>query len=185
MDNMPGFADLPVTAVFGLYVTSAEPFVDTWNAGILTFLKDVWWQYGHRFIFTFNVYPYFDLTVQCNARYIEAATSFQNNGWVPSVVRGLRRRMQNIGAGAARLWLGEIGWSSPESPNVPAQVAGCEAFSSLDTFKKFYQGFLEWDLASAGVDHAFYFSIHDSVNFHLPEHFGLIEHCGSSECKIQ
>lgn len=184
MDKMPGFSGIPVTAVFGMYVMAGQPFVQQWNSGIAEFLKAVWHTYGQRFVFSFNLYPYFDPSSRCTPASIRAATDF-HSGMVPGSARAVRLRMQAMGAGTARLWVGETGWSTPESASVAAMAAGCADFSSASTFKNFYNNFLDWDLASAGVDHVFYFTIHDSKNFDAPEHFGLIGECGSAQCKLQ
>eukprot|EP00930_Biecheleria_cincta_P014928 TRINITY_DN12632_c0_g1_i1.p1 TRINITY_DN12632_c0_g1~~TRINITY_DN12632_c0_g1_i1.p1 ORF type:complete len:384 (-),score=67.25 TRINITY_DN12632_c0_g1_i1:66-1217(-) len=184
IDVMPGFAGMDVTAVFGLFAISGSPFVDDWNARIATFLKDAWRLYGQRFVFSFNIYPYFDMKAHCAPHFIKFCTNFYN-GWVPTYVGYVRQRMQAIGSASARLWIGEVGWSLPQSPNVAEPVRDCEEFSSAATFKDFYNNFLTWDMATHGVDHAFYFTIHDSWNFHLHEHFGLIQSCGSKECKLQ
>jgi len=53
-----------------------------------------------------------------------------------------------------------------------------------------YKNFLEWDLdlhSSDPVhppDIVFYFTMRDASNFGNPEHFGLVESCTSTSCKL-
>lgn len=183
LDAMPGFRGLPVTAVFGMYAAAGFPFVQNGKAGIKDFLAAVWAKYASRFVFSFNLYPYFNANNRCDPVSIDVASTFFPHSEVPSSVASVRKRMQAMGAGSAKLWIGETGWSSPQSNSVPAALKGCSSFSSEATFRNFYKNFLAWDLA--GADHVFYFTIHDSKNFDAPEHFGLIDQCGSVSCKLQ
>lgn len=92
----------------------------------------------------------------------------------------------------ARLWIGEVGWSSPQSSTMSAGSCQgkpgtwygngrevCPSWSSASSYATAYDAFLKWDLSvSAGmvpVELAFWFSIRDSTNFDVTEHFGL---CG-------
>jgi len=88
-----------------------------------------------------------------------------------------------------RLWLGELGWSSPQSSTLstgacspfksgaPRQI--CPQWSSQESLVASYNGFLQWNLSvredMPPVEYAFWFSVRDSANFRFPEHFGL---CG-------
>lgn len=180
LDKMPGFSNMPLSAVFGMYSTAQNPFLPE----VASFLKHVWGKYGHRFAFSFNLYPYFDPTVRCSPGYISAATSFDAKGMVPNMARVIRSRMEAIGAVNAKLWIGETGWSSPKSAMVEDEVADCEAFSSQATLTRFYEGFIQWDTAASRVDHVFYFSMHDSQTYEGQEHFGLVSRCGETLCKL-
>jgi len=91
----------------------------------------------------------------------------------------------------ARLWIGEVGWSSPQSSTLNTGACTpsknglsreiCPSWSSKESLAAAYKGFLEWDLSvrqdMLPVEYAFWFSIRDSANFLDPEHFGL---CGPS-----
>ena len=41
-----GFSDVPLTSVFGGYILSGSPFVETPGAGVLTFLQDAVAKFG-------------------------------------------------------------------------------------------------------------------------------------------
>eukprot|EP00443_Scrippsiella_acuminata_P055780 CAMPEP_0115533138 /NCGR_PEP_ID=MMETSP0271-20121206/85957_1 /TAXON_ID=71861 /ORGANISM="Scrippsiella trochoidea, Strain CCMP3099" /LENGTH=111 /DNA_ID=CAMNT_0002965491 /DNA_START=134 /DNA_END=470 /DNA_ORIENTATION=- len=61
-------------------------------------------------------------------------------------------------------------------------------FSSRQVYETYYKNFLSWDLQMGdmrGPDHVFYFTMRDSVNFGMEEHFGLIGQCGETKCKLQ
>merc|ERR1712060_427300 len=90
-----------------------------------------------------------------------------------------------------RLWLGEVGWSSPQPDFFKDwQMGKCPAYSSTATFAKYYSSFLQWDLNVPGTqllgpERVFYVTIRDATQFGMSEHFGLIEGCGNPKCKVQ
>merc|ERR550537_245179 len=87
------------------------------------------------------------------------------------------------------LWIGEVGWSWPLATTLPSAMKNCPAFSSEPVFREYYQNFLQWDLSLTsehrGPDMVFYFTMRDSINGGMEEHFGLIETCKSTQCKMQ
>merc|ERR1712146_21577 len=67
-------------------------------------------------------------------------------------------------------------------------VAHCKAWSSVESFQSYYEGFLAWDLRINGEpppDHVFYFTMRDALNYGQVEHFGVIKHCNSTMCKLR
>lgn len=91
-----------------------------------------------------------------------------------------------------RLWIGEFGWSAARAGTLNTDACNqysnkkagqpraiCPGWSSQDNYANTYKGFLEWDLSIApgvaGVEHAFWFTIRDSVNYGEGEYFGV---CG-------
>jgi len=89
-----------------------------------------------------------------------------------------------------RLWIGEIGWAAPQSRTLTTAACTpfkdgrkreiCSTWSTESSKQTAYTGFLNWDLSvSPGmlpVELAFWFSVRDSNNFGVAEHFGL---CGA------
>jgi len=157
-----------------------------------------------RFVFTFNIYSYF---LPC-ATYQPAppcdevrrkAVCFNDAScftlrWASGARYALRKFAQNLAGDAAgdaaaplRLWIGEVGWSSPQAASLSdsnCKIWGtqmCDHWSDLDMLSQYYSGFMNWDLSLGGdlepVEYAFYFTIRDSFNFNVAEHFGL---CGSA-----
>lgn len=191
-DNVTGVVDLPVTAVFAMESMGGSPFLNLpGKAEVLPFLQGAWDKYGSRFVFTVNLYPYFshDLgAAGCtNASVIGTKFSMDEpQGFTPKSAKVLREKMKEMGASDARLWVGETGWAGPRTGYC---ALGCwEACASLETFKKFYTNFLQWDLdddAHGRVDHVFYFTVHDSEQFGSKESFGLIPRCGDRRCKLK
>ncbi|CAJ1376900.1 unnamed protein product [Effrenium voratum] len=164
---------------------------------INTFLKNAYQKYGRRYAFTFNVYPYFDpgvhlnpgSTDQCSLDLPRVICWEGSTCLGPNIMAAARRQISRMTGRLDDLfWIGEIGWSSPKASALGTAMAECEQFSSLDTFKTFYNGFLQWNLdvpgSLPGPDHAFYFTLRDALNFGKQEHFGLITSCESLACKI-
>jgi len=183
-----GFSGVPLTSVLGGYALAGSPFVDTPKSQVNTFLKQVLGVYSHRFVFTFNFYPYFDTNMKldsggrtCHGA-LAGATSWAGHGFVPSILRAARARVQMLAPGS-KVWLGETGWSSPYAPSLQSQMRNCADWSSKATLEKFYAGFLKWDMA--GADHVFYFTMRDSEVFGVREYFGLLTTCSSDACKLQ
>jgi len=193
-----GLGSVPVTTVFtgGALGFAATPFVDTADAGVNTFLQKAVDVYGARFVFTFNFYPYFDPNFamdagaidQCNQS-LTRATCFDVACSVPSQVASARGKIHQLtGSTQNLLWVGETGWSSPLSDSLDTAMAKCPAWSSEEALRAAYDGFLDWDLETSGAsvpDHAFYFTVRDSNNFGIAEHFGLMSSCAGSLCKLR
>eukprot|EP00440_Ansanella_granifera_P007496 gb/GFBE01008116.1/.p1 GENE.gb/GFBE01008116.1/~~gb/GFBE01008116.1/.p1 ORF type:complete len:442 (+),score=87.80 gb/GFBE01008116.1/:1-1326(+) len=197
LDVLEGFDDVPLTTVFGGYILSGSPFVEQPGAMCNTFLHDAFSKFGRRWIFTLNVYPYFDpanaLDPGSSDKCTEALTNgvcFNHGCNLPATVIAMRKSMKALtGNDDDVLWLGETGWSTPQSKSLDSQMAACPKFSSEEAFRSYYHNFLHWDLSIGGgvrgPDHVFYFTTRDASNFGVGEHFGLIESCESSLCKLQ
>eukprot|EP00411_Alexandrium_monilatum_P100574 CAMPEP_0175784896 /NCGR_PEP_ID=MMETSP0097-20121207/79049_1 /TAXON_ID=311494 /ORGANISM="Alexandrium monilatum, Strain CCMP3105" /LENGTH=188 /DNA_ID=CAMNT_0017095791 /DNA_START=170 /DNA_END=736 /DNA_ORIENTATION=- len=88
-----------------------------------------------------------------------------------------------------KYWVGETGWSFPQPKTLGTEMASCRAWNSLETFERFYRGFLNWTMlipdGYRAPDHIFYFSVRTSLNFGFPEYFGLIDQCNNVTCKIK
>lgn len=198
LNDLKGFEDVRFTSVFGGYVLAGSPFIDIPPAKVLTFLKNVTDVYGDRWIFSLNVYPYFDpnnrldpnSTTQCQ-KALEKSLCMDEGCLLPSTTSQMRKSMEKLTSEATQLWLTETGWSYPQAASLPganSAMAKCKNFSSEIAFRTYYQNFLKWDLTigkERGPDHAFFFTLRDALNFGVGEHFGLIKDCSSSDCKLQ
>jgi len=192
------FLRVPITSVFGGYALRDEPFVNDANAMVASYLANATATFGSRWVFSLNVYPYFDpnnrldpnSTDQCKATIARCTCMDDARACLTgSVIQVMRRKMQAVtNRTDDLLWIGETGWSHPLSSTLSTPVRQCPAFSSRQTFETYYRNFLSWDLEITGVrgpDHIFYFTMRDSVNFGFHEHFGLVGHCGDTQCKLQ
>jgi len=217
LESMPGFEAVPVTSVFGGAVfAGAPPFVNIqWEYSdkpygerdqtvgmVLSFLEEIVPKYNHRWVWSLNIYPYFDPgnnmdadDVHCEAT-IARATCFHSadakDCLFSNLVAMMRQRMAQFedykyagGGFFGPLWVGETGWSAPISDTLDSDVVRCSEFSSVEVFEKYYSKFLSWDMNIAhtyrgeeaefrGPDHVFWFTIRDSSNFDKEEHFGLV-----------
>lgn len=206
LQAMPGFQWIALTTAMGGYVLSplpkghAGPFVDIKTAGVLSFLKQVVKIFGERWVFTWNIYPYFDPNMKmdgnefhsCNQALMSAVNMAPGSAG-PMMLRNMRQRMKQLtGRDDSVMWVGETGWSSPEADTLDSEVGhGCgAAWSAIEVFQMYYQNFLEWDMKqldkwTKGADHAFFFSLRDAINFGDHEYFGLESDCKATKCKIQ
>jgi len=95
-----------------------------------------------------------------------------------------------MGVPNAPLWIGELGWSSPKPATYGGNMDQCDDFFSKNMLYSNYKNFLEWDLdlhSPEPVDPpemVFYFTMRDSSNFGNQEHFGLVETCTTTSCKL-
>lgn len=201
LDAMEGFAgrNIPVTTVLSEFSLAGDPFVeDPSKARVNSFVTDMHGTYGDRFVFTFNLYPYFDesskyFSVQDA---LKRGTCFGEAGCLfADVGKTFRKRVTEI-AGGAKMWIGETGWSSPAASTLPEPMHSWPEFSSLAAFRSSYERFLSWDLSldgEAGPDHVFYFTMRDATAFgNRLEGFGLVGDrrgqahlCDEPACKIQ
>ena len=55
LDKLPGFSDVRLTSVFGGYILSGSPFVETPKAMVLTFLTEAVKRFGSRWVFTLKL----------------------------------------------------------------------------------------------------------------------------------
>jgi len=201
LNSLPGFSDLPVTSVFtgaALYSgDSGHTFLESDNAQVDTFLKKVHEAYGDRFAYTFNFYPYFDGNMALDpgtddscSRALNQSACWGTSCNVPSSIATARRKVTELtNSDQSLLWIGETGWSHPKSDTLHTPLEHCPDWSSLETLRDFYEGFLQWDPSTVaglrGPDHSFWFTIRDSIQFGIKEGFGLIEKCDSTLCKIK
>lgn len=207
LDNaVPGFESVPVTSVWSTYCYAAEPFVDNPKQVMCkTFFQEAIKKFGTRFTFSFNIYPYFDTANhldpntkdQCQES-LKGKLCFDDKSCFTNTVatqgrikiRSLLNEM-NLPDTNYQLWIGESGWSHPVSSTTQPVMKNCPEWSSNATFVKNYNGWLTWDLtltddkSIAPADHVFFFTMRDSFNFGMTEHFGLISKCGDSRCKLQ
>jgi hypothetical protein len=174
MDRDPDFRSVRVTSVFGAYSFAGWPFVNTPVSQVQTYLTNAWKKYGKRWVWSFNLYPFWDQ--RCGA------------GWngVTSGARGFRQRITAITKSTKdTFWMSETGWSSAPPSNFHDP---CPGYCSLGRMRSYYESFLRWrllDPADGNVDRAFYFTMRDSVNFKMRESFGLVATCQDTACKLQ
>ncbi|CAL1161903.1 unnamed protein product [Cladocopium goreaui] len=176
LDALDGFGDVPLTSVFGGYILSGSPFVDTPGAMVQTFFKEAIKKFGTRWVFTINVYPYFapnnaldpGTTDQCSAS-LETDWCFKKGCNLPDTVALMRKKTTMLVGRDSTLWVGETGWSSPQASTLTGAMTGCPDFSSQNSLKNYYKNFLRWTLDISddvdGPDHVFYFTARDSGNF--------------------
>jgi len=196
MDQYPGFDKIPVTSVFGGMALAAYPFYNyPCCALVFDYLKNVTAKYGKRYVFTWNFYPYFDQTLQLDpntshscCESLDYCLSYGPDGISAETIVKARSRMQLVTNRTDDvMWLGEMGWSSATSDTLHSAMRNCTEFSTPDTMHSVYNGFLKWDMSVQGVkapELSFYFTMRDSANFGVKEHFGLIDSCEASHCKL-
>jgi len=189
-----GFHKVPVTSVFGGFtLTPYEgfPFYNDPKAMVSDFFSKCWQAYKERFVFTFNLYPYFDPNLEldddggCKTS-LSTCSCWTAGCNVPATAAVCRQKIKELTGTNGVLWLGETGWSAPAATTLDTAMGRCEEWSSNNSFKDFYSGFLKWNLSDdkTSPDHVFYFAAHDSVNFGVGEHFGLMAQCKDVECKL-
>jgi hypothetical protein len=200
LDALPGFQDsrIPVTSVFGAAILTGEIFLEIPEAKIQAVLTSLVGKYLERYVFTLNIYPYFDPALaldpgtkdQCNNA-ISACTCFKNSECIfPATAVGMRSRMKafakslQLDLNKSKLWITETGWSYPKAGSLNTPMVSCSDFSSEHTARSYYENFLDWDLSLPSqselypnVDHVFYFTVRDSINFDVREGFGLLSQC--------
>jgi len=147
-----GLKNVPVTSVFGAYTLAGEPFVELPGKALVeSFLRNATQAYGRRFVFTWNLYPYFDPAVRLDRGSQDKCDDAlaHTSCWgvdcsVPSMLRLFRARQELItGTRDHPMWVGETGWSWPKSSTLNNAMAPCDDWSSLETFRNFYRSFLE------------------------------------------
>mmetsp|Transcript_16886 Transcript_16886/g.36337 ORF Transcript_16886/g.36337 Transcript_16886/m.36337 type:complete len:469 (-) Transcript_16886:392-1798(-) len=201
LDNLGSdYSKLPVTSVFGGAILGAEPFINTHQARVTTYLKNATNLYGSRWAFSLNVYPYLDPNVhldphsahKCDESIKQATCLNKPDCLTTTILRVMRGKMKALTGNTDDIfWVGETGWSSPMASTLNTPVRNCPDFSSIQTFEMNYETFLEWDLTVGkdgsikGPDHIFYFTMRDSSNFGFEEHFGLVGKCEDTKCKLQ
>lgn len=204
-DELPGFNQVPVTSVWSAVIMGGNPWLQN-SAKVTgaTFFREVVKTYGSRFVFSFNIYPYFDpsnkidegTTNKCEASlkgkdcFSEKKGKCITNVMAANARKKMNQHLRGMGKDAKvyKLWIGESGWSYPTSATTQWWMKKCYAWNSKQTFQKIYDSWLTWDLSTqTGVqaaDHAFYFTMRDAFNFGKEEHFGLIGGCKDTKCKL-
>lgn len=198
IDEM-GFQDVPVTSAFTAEIVYKEeqPFENRPGVALVNdFLSNATREYGTRFVFTLNIYPYFDPSlkldpghrISCRAAMRKALCWKPGCLGVETMIRARQRIFQLTRSNSSLLWIGEIGWSSPMAENLGTEMRQCPEFSSPQALLSFYEGFLRWNMSIGGEwrgpDHAFYFTLRDAMNFARQEHFGLMTTCENVTCKL-
>jgi len=195
--DIVGEPNLPVTSVFtGEVIWSGA---DTKRLRVREYFKNVLGG-GHlpalnSFVFTMNYYPYFDPSNKMDAdgKHCHAAVAkskcFDSASCLTilNIVQTRTYLQAFNGTENARLWIGELGWSSPKPDGFASPVAECDEFDGYPMLYDYYRNYLAWDLTHPGglePEVVFYFTMRDSNNFGHPEHFGLIETCKDSACKL-
>jgi len=207
-----GFGTAKLTSVWGMSVlgppNSATPFKEDTQARVNTLLTKAFKTYGQRWVWTFNIYAIWDNNLfldpgsqtKCTNS-IDLATGSYNEDLVASS----RKRITMLtGNDDDPYWIGETGWSTPRPAGANDLQRRCKDYCSHETFKKIYAHFLSWDLSVVdhakkilgqpnptymkkfkGPDQAFYFTMRDSRNEGMDEHFGLMNiDCGDTHCKL-
>eukprot|EP00929_Paragymnodinium_shiwhaense_P035978 TRINITY_DN19337_c1_g1_i1.p1 TRINITY_DN19337_c1_g1~~TRINITY_DN19337_c1_g1_i1.p1 ORF type:complete len:454 (-),score=95.80 TRINITY_DN19337_c1_g1_i1:278-1639(-) len=197
--EMLDYQELPVTSVFtgeiiwtGADIKLLQP---------RKYLKKVFGQEKGvaavpHFVVTLNFYPIFDPTNKldpdgehCTSA-VKMSACFDSPSCltIKNVVQARNYLKQVTGAQNRRLWVGELGWSSPKPDTFNNPIAKCKEFFSYQMLYDYYSNFLSWQLLDSskieGPEVAFYFTVRDSNNFGNQEHFGLISDCVSKKCKL-
>jgi hypothetical protein len=188
-------------------VDAQHPFSQSDNVGALNFMSEVLnSEVGPNFVFTLNLYPYFDPNMKMDPdgkhceESIKQCMCFNSTSYCKTLVNVARvrdqisalkqlRSSQGKGETPNRFWIGEVGWSAPQASTLGYPMKNCDDFSSMEVYQSYYENYLKWEMnldkGYAPVDAAFYFSMRDSNNFGRKEYFGLMEDCKSSKCKLQ
>jgi len=196
------FANVTITSVFGADIQKCgDPLCSPPAMTIRPELGDVLTRIysmlpSSRFAISVNLYPYFqpyppllpsgEPVFPCET-WLRLATCLDSEGCVlrqtlMSFRYSLTKLLGRTGS-SARLIVGEAGWSSPQAAALDGASSVCPHWSAQDTLKAAYRNFLSWNLSIGhGFDDAeaaFWFSIRDSNNFGMQEHFGLCGAIGS------
>lgn len=146
-EKIPGMEGKPISAVLSMQSMGQYPFIYK----VKKFLNNVWKTWGKRFYLSINVYPQFNHGLTkggCHGSAM-AGTSYDTSdpdhlGFMPNLVKDIRKRMALVGGGDKKLWIGETGWATHAYC-----VLNCyEACRSPATQKRFYTNFLTWDMES-------------------------------------
>lgn len=209
MDAALGFKNgtgtIPVTSVWTAGFAHAgtdlnPPFLESPGVALVrSFVKDIYKEYGRRWVWTFNPYPIWSAGLQpdkgnaseCNKAIAATRGPIAHDmiAFVRKAVMWVTNQTDDI------LWAGEYGWSSPRSEGMNMGIFKCQNYTSLETFTGYYDHFLKWDLTLSeathpedrklrGPDGIFFFSMRDSANGAAREYFGLVKKCGDTQCKI-
>jgi hypothetical protein len=187
-----GFDKVPVTVVWAMGVlghAKDHPF----DPELEPFLAAAHKEWRERFVWTFNPYPLWDDNIipesaeQCEDKIKAAIGDYTRN-----IMGECRSRVTSFtNSTSSLMWAGESGWSAPFVGPQKHIRKFCPDWASEETFFKFYEAMMEWDLSVPndkvtgktirGVDHLFFFTMRNVYG----ESFGLVKECCASECKIQ
>merc|ERR1739848_890868 len=172
-----GFKDVPITTVWTMGALENEPF----SSKVLPFWEGAHKTWKDRWVWTFNPYPIWSdgfhpsSAGDCKAK-TEQATSLETT---KQFVNRCRKGVTAVtGDKDSKLWIGEVGWSSPcaEAGGMERICGICPDWASSETLMRYYENMLTWDLTldeGGPVDHLFYFPMRDSRS----EAFGMVGDC--------
>ncbi|CAK0896339.1 unnamed protein product [Prorocentrum cordatum] len=149
------YQQVPITCVSTGYAlgggSAGSTFLETPSAPMNSLYVQMQSRWGSRMAFTFNFYPYFngwrDADGGCDSA-LAWGNCFERNCMVPSKVKDARNKIMHLTGDATRLlWIGETGWSSSVSETLgTSDITECLEWASPDSFRRYYEGFLGWDL---------------------------------------
>jgi hypothetical protein len=209
------FAKLPVTSTISgeaLKTQTEAPFIDDPSKMMVeSYLRNASQAYNDRWVWTFNFYSYWSIAhtpldelpqkrgkPDCT-KIIERATCFDKSECETiKEFESCRCKISQItGKTNDTIWIGELGWSSPQVGVNNSVFEACPIYHEMSTFKSFYRNFLSYEMGALpngqkGPAHIFFFAQRDSSQFGVGEHFGLIgpfpdpgKICEWDKCKIQ
>lgn len=227
------FSDIPVTTIFSehAFITPngsewvVDPLADPDSISLkprveetLLFLQSL----PSNFVYGFNSYSYFSpcppaAEISCE-EWQARATCFDGSHCSPiRKLQGIRHAVDNFDQKhgrtiPSRLWIGEMGWSSPAADTNEVDCShygteSCPGWSNMEMFRTYYRNYLSWNLTIGdgliSPEYAFYFAIRDAALFGQSEHFGLVggtmfahpdrspntltelvDFCSNPECKV-
>lgn len=209
LDGM-GFGNIKVTSAFGSKVFTTPPFINTQSAGVYSMMQVMVKTFGLRWVFSFNLYPYFsprnqpdpgNKTLTCDQAMLQSAC-FNGGCLFTQMASDARDRMTIARWQDHLLWITGTGWPTKTSRSLVGPLRNCTRWSGWRALQYYYQGFLEWDLglpAAPGKtgfvrkppDHVFWAMARDdnstnpySTDPGMQGAFGLIENCDSLTCKL-
>lgn len=185
-----GFKDTKVTIVWAMSVLSAQPWKEDGQARVNTLVTNAYKKWGDRWVWSFNVYSIWDAG-QWPTSAADCETKTKGSigiDYTKGILKACRQRIkQTTGGDHNPMWVGENGWSSP-MPVGHKPLPYCPQYDNLGSLRGAYEAFMAWDLSLpdglTGPEFAFYFTMRDAYNGGAQEHFGLIDKCEDTNCKI-
>lgn len=204
LDKEFGSNDIKITSVwtagFAFSGDANNPFMeDPAKALVRTLVKNAYNKYGRRWVWTFNPYPIWSGQPMDAGKPTCKIAVEKTRGLIAANMIADTRKLIKVFTKNDDdiLWGGELGWSSPRPQGAEwTPTWNCPDYWSMETFAKYYEHFMQWDLtlqeaehpeqkAMKGLDHAFFFTQRDSNNGGAVESFGLVKDCDTDQCKIQ
>lgn len=188
-----GFNDTKITIVWAMSVLAnakGTQFKEDSDARVNTLVKNAYNKWHDRWVWSFNVYSIWDRSLwptsakDCDAK-TRASVSIT---YTQNILKTCRQRIKQMTGGDHNpIWVGENGWSSP-MPDGHGTFPFCKKYDSLETFAAAYKAFIDWDLSLpdnlTGPEFAFFFTMRNAYNGGAQEHFGLVDKCEDTQCKI-